>query len=170
MIAIRRAAESDADALAELGRSTFSETFAKDNRPEDMERYLSSTFGPELQRRELRDPKRRIAIAWDGSEAVGYFHLAESEPDPSVAGPKPIELVRLYVDARRLGLGVGAALMRECVALARREGFETLWLGVWEKNLRAQAFYRKNAFTRVGEHVFRLGSDDQLDYVMARAL
>lgn len=135
-----------------------------------MEHYLAHNFGHAQQLEEIRDSKRRIAVAWDADVAVGFFHLMQSEPDPSVTGPKPIELLRLYVVAGWHGRGVGAALMDECIAFARRDGFRTLWLGVWERNLRAQAFYRKYSFTRVGEHIFRLGNDDQTDHIMVRSL
>jgi ribosomal protein S18 acetylase RimI-like enzyme len=45
-----------------------------------------------------------------------------------------------------------------------------MWLGVWERNPRAVAFYRKYGFTRVGEHTFMLGADAQTDWVLARPL
>jgi ribosomal protein S18 acetylase RimI-like enzyme len=82
----------------------------------------------------------------------------------------PVELVRLYVLREWLGRGVGEALMRACVDEARRAGHATIWLGVWERNGRAQAFYRKWNFRAVGEHVFQLGYDPQKDILMQRAV
>ena len=41
-----------------------------------------------------------------------------------------------------------------------------LWLGVWERNPRAQAFYRKSGFADVGSQVFLVGTDAQTDRVM----
>ena len=79
-------------------------------------------------------------------------------------------LVRLYVLREWLGRGVGEALMRACLNEARSAGYETIWLGVWERNVRAQAFYRKWNFRDVGEQVFLLGSDEQRDIVMERAV
>jgi ribosomal protein S18 acetylase RimI-like enzyme len=60
--------------------------------------------------------------------------------------------------------------MDAALAAARVRGAETLWLGVWERNARAVAFYRKYGFTRVGEHTFVLGSDTQTDWLLARPL
>jgi ribosomal protein S18 acetylase RimI-like enzyme len=170
MIEIRRASESNAQILADLGKNTFIETFAKDNRKEDMDMYVAETFGVDKQLKELRDPNRWIAIAWSGNLAAGFLHLVKSNPDPSVTGPKPIELLRLYVDSRWHGKGVGAALMERTIQIAREEGFQTLWLGVWERNFRAQAFYNKYEFAAVGRHTFRLGTDDQIDFIMARTI
>lgn len=166
MIDVKMATNSDAKILTELSRTTFIETFAKDNRKEDMDLYIAKTFGVDKQLKEIQDPKRRIAIAWSNSEATGFLHLIESEPDPSVKGPKPLEILRLYVDARWHGKGVGPALMEKVIQIAANEGFQTLWLGVWEHNLRAISFYRKYGFQEIGKHGFQLGHDNQVDLIM----
>ena len=169
-LTIRRADPEDAGLLAELGARTFSETFAADNDPEDMAAYLAASFNPARQADELNDPASTFFVAEVGGRAAGYAQLHAGDPAEGVEGPKPVELVRLYVSREWLGRGVGEALMRACVDEARRAGHETLWLGVWERNGRAQAFYRKWDFRAVGEHVFRLGSDPQRDILMERAL
>ena len=170
MIEIRRAHPSDAETLSEVGKRTFVDAFAKDNRDEDIQQYIAETFSAEKQLREINDSTRRIAIAWSGNVAIGFFHLVKSAPDPSVTGAAPIELLRLYIDSRWYGKGIGAALMDQTIEIAQREGFQTLWLGVWERNFRAQAFYKKYGFSVVGKHIFRLGSDDQTDLIMVRSV
>jgi diamine N-acetyltransferase len=161
-LTIRRANPEDAGLLAELGARTFSETFAADN--------LAASFNPAQQAIELGDAAFTFFIAEVGGLAAGYAQLHAGEPAEGVEGPRPVELVRLYVSREWLGRGVGEALMRACVDGARRAGHETIWLGVWERNARAQAFYRRWDFRAVGEHVFRLGSDSQRDILMERAL
>lgn len=170
MINVKRAGESDALALYELARRTFIDTFAEHNSEADMDLYLASTFSPSKQLREIQDPQRRIAIAWIDNAAAGFFHLLDVAPDLAVKGARPIELLRLYVDSPWHGKGVGAVLMDKSLELAREEGFQTMWLGVWEQNFRAQAFYRKYGFTVVGEHIFKLGNDEQTDLIMERAI
>jgi hypothetical protein len=92
---IRRATDNDAPLLAELGARTFSDTFAGQNTPEDMAAYLAASFGPELQRAELADPRNIFLIAEDEGVAIGYAHLRAGEPPACVSGSKPIELSRL---------------------------------------------------------------------------
>jgi GNAT superfamily N-acetyltransferase len=169
-LTIRRAGAEDTGLLAELGARTFSETFAADNSPEDMAAYLAATFSSERQAAELNDTASTFFIAEVGGVAAGYAQLHAGEPEAGVEGPEPVELVRLYVSREWLGRGVGAELMRACLGDARRAGHETIWLGVWERNGRAQTFYRKWEFLAVGEHVFHLGSDPQRDILMERAL
>jgi len=165
---IRRGEASDAELLAELGARTFSETFAADNTPENMSMYLASAFSPAQQASELSDSRSSFHIAEIDGVAVGYALLRTGEVPDGVSGDQPIELVRLYVSKESLGTGVGAALMQACIDDAKQKGHQTLWLGVWENNTRAQAFYRKWNFQDVGTHVFQLGDDPQTDILMQR--
>jgi ribosomal protein S18 acetylase RimI-like enzyme len=65
---------------------------------------------------------------------------------------------------------VAAALMQACLDQARKAEHDVVYLGVWEHNPRAIAFYRKWGFEKVGEHVFLLGDDEQTDWLMLRPL
>jgi len=167
---VRRASIEDAQLLAELGARTFAETFSQDNSPEDMAAYLADSFNVERLTEELNEPSSVFFIAEVDGSAAGYAKIQPGEAPAGVEGQRPIELVRLYVSREWLGRGVGHALMRRCVEEAREMGFQTIWLGVWERNHRAQAFYRKWDFYEVGEHIFQLGSDAQRDIVMQRAV
>jgi ribosomal protein S18 acetylase RimI-like enzyme len=58
--------------------------------------------------------------------------------------------------------------MNACIEEMSLHRSDVVWLGVWERNPRAIAFYRKFGFREVGTHVFPLGNDPQRDIVMAR--
>jgi ribosomal protein S18 acetylase RimI-like enzyme len=60
--------------------------------------------------------------------------------------------------------------MLEIKRQAKSRGARTLWLGVWEHNARAIAFYRKHGFRQIGSHPFLLGQDLQTDLEMAVSL
>ena len=167
---IRQAVSTDVHLLAELGARTFSETFGRDNKPEDMAAYIASSFNPAQVEAELADARSTFLIAEIGGVAVGYARLHAGGVSMSVEGEKPIELVRLYVSTEWLGRGVGDALMRACISDAYKKGYRTLWLGVWQRNNRARAFYRRWAFHEVGKHIFQLGTDRQTDVLMERSI
>jgi GNAT superfamily N-acetyltransferase len=167
---IRGAEVGDARLLAELGARTFSETFADDNSAADMADYLSSAFSEAQQATELADAHCTFQIAEMNGVAVRYALLRAGSAPASVTNNKPIELVRLYVCREHFGRGVGARLMEVCISKASQLGYRTLWLGVWEHNHRAQAFYRKWKFHEAGTHIFRLGNDTQTDLLMERSI
>lgn len=167
---IRRGKLDDSELLAELGARTFAETFALDNTPENMAAYLAVAFSPAQLAADLVDPCCVFQIAETEGAAVGYAMLRTGAAPEQITGEHPIELVRLYVSRDSLGSGVGAALMQACIDEAKRGGHQTLWLGVWEHNIRAQEFYLKWNFREVGTHLFQLGNDPQTDLLMQRCI
>lgn len=167
MIQIKPATIDDAEVLSFIAKKTFLETFAESNTDENLKLYLKKTFSVEKQLTEIKDPHRTIEIAWVDNEPVGFLHIFNGKVDAAVKGDKPIQLLKLYLDSRYHGKGAGAALMDRCLEIARQNGFKTIWLGVWEHNLRAQNFYKKYGFKKVGEQIFDLGGDKQNDHIMS---
>ncbi len=167
---VRLATPADVRLLAELGSRTFEETFAADNTAEDMSDYLADAFSEQQLATELADQLTTFLIAEIDHAAVGYAMLHAGAPPHRAGGEKPIELVRLYVAGAWHGRKVGATLMQACIDLAQQRGHRTLWLGVWERNARARAFYHKWKFEEFGEHIFQLGQDHQNDLLLARAI
>lgn len=166
-VEIRNATDADATLLAEFGARTFYESFAKDNTPQDMQSYLDSAFSPQKQLAEIRNPDidTLIAAGSDGRWA-GFAQLYAGKRSSGVPEQGSLELWRFYVDRPWHGQGVAARLMDAAKQRARRRGATTLWLGVWERNARAQTFYRKHGFAKVGSQVFVVGSDPQTDDVL----
>jgi diamine N-acetyltransferase len=169
-IKIRHAESSDNVLLAEFGAQAFYDSFAADNTPEDMAAYLAASFSPEVQASEIADPSSVFLIAEIEGAIAGYARLKGGNVPAAVTGDHPVELMRIYAGKEWIGKGAGGALMSACLNEAERRGYDTIWLGVWERNLRAQAFYRKWGFVDAGAHTFQLGGDLQNDLVMQRAV
>jgi ribosomal protein S18 acetylase RimI-like enzyme len=167
MWSIRRAEAADAAALAALAERTFRAAFEADNTAEDMAAHAARSYSTDRQAAEIADPQLRTLVAESDGDLVGYAQLKHGPPPLCVADAAPLELARFYVDAAWHGRGLAQALMRAAVEAAAACGAQTLWLGVWERNPRAIRFYRKVGFAEVGTQIFRLGSDDQQDLVMA---
>ena len=166
---IRRATAADAEALAEIGARTFSDTFAADNTPGDMKLFLESTWSPDLQRAEILDADLDTLLACDASGAIaGFAQLRAAHPPTGIVVRAPVELKRFYVDKPWHGQGLARSLMEAAEQAARARGAREFWLGVWERNERAQAFYRKCGFRKVGTQIFVVGTDPQTDHVMLR--
>jgi ribosomal protein S18 acetylase RimI-like enzyme len=174
-VIVRAATVADSESLSALAAATFRDAFGDQNTPEDMARYLADAFTPAKQAAEIVDPATVVLVAEDqptegAAELIGYAHLSEGETPEAVRGLAPIEIKRLYVARRWHGRRVAQLLMDASIEAARARGASTLWLGVWERNPRAIAFYEKYGFVRVGEHVFVLGGDVQTDWLMTRAI
>jgi ribosomal protein S18 acetylase RimI-like enzyme len=167
-ITLRRATPADAARLAAFATTAFRDTFAAQNRPEDMAAYIAEAFGEPVQRAELTDPQCTVFLAERDREIVGYTMLRDGPPPSCVPDTSAIEIARLYAGQRWIGAGIGALLMQRCLVEAASRARRTIWLGVWERNVRAIGFYQRWHFSIVGSQPFQLGSDRQNDRVMAR--
>jgi ribosomal protein S18 acetylase RimI-like enzyme len=165
-IQVRAGVESDASALAAFAARTFEETFAADNRPEDLQAHLSSAFGLLQQTQELLDPNMVSLLAHQGANLVAFAQVQRKDPPPCVLVDRAIELHRFYVDRPAQGSGIAQLLMDAVHDAARAFDGKHLWLSVWERNPRAIAFYKKVGFTDCGSTVFYVGPDAQVDRVM----
>jgi GNAT superfamily N-acetyltransferase len=170
VVNIRVATAADAAVVADLARRTFYDTFAPTNNPVDMALHLESAYGVDQQTRELTDRDITTLLVEEGPSAIAYAQVRADHVPECVTGPNPIELWRFYVDAAWHGRGIAQALMEHVKAVARERGAKTLWLGVWERNDRARAFYAKCGFADAGEHIFLFGTDPQTDRVMVTSL
>lgn len=172
-ISIAKANLATATRLADLGRQTFTETFAADNTPEDMATYLAATYAPDQVLAQLQDPHCTYLLAEMQGQAVGYAQLwQDSRLGLAADAPatRQLEIKQLYVVEDWIGTGLGKALMRRALDLAQAENCTAIVLGVWERNDRAQAFYQRFGFREVGETTFQLGADAQRDLILRKGL
>lgn len=166
--AIRIARMSDAATLAALAERTFRDTFGADNSTRNLDLHCARSYGAAIQAAESRVPGRRTSVADAGGTLAGYGQLRWNGTACLVAA-RPAEIQRIYVDRPWHGRGVAQALMERLLEAARSSGADRVWLGVWEHNARARAFYRKAGFEEIGDHPFTLGDEVQRDLVVARA-
>ena len=171
-IAIRQADASDAGILSKIGFQSFDEAFSDhpENHPDDMRIYMDEAFSVSTISKDLEDAKTIYLLAEYEGEAAGYAKIKLDTREDCISGENTIELCRLYVLDKFIGKGIGKSLMLEFFKIAAKEDRDTAWLGVWEFNYRAQEFYKKFGFEKCGEHVFQLGSDPQIDWVMQRKI
>ncbi|KAI8373386.1 acyl-CoA N-acyltransferase [Choanephora cucurbitarum] len=161
-----------AQALSELGSKIFCDTFGDDNPPDDLQEFLNTTYTPELQTIELNDPSIYTYMAFNHeNKPVAFCQLkSNGKVYDFVGDDDAIELARIYVDKQCAGQGVGKKLMVTCFEKARKLGKKTIWLGVWEENLKAIEFYKKHGFRKVGSHTFKIGNKLDTDEIMVKTL
>jgi len=165
---IRKAEWSDASPLAALAERTFRDTFEAANTAEDMALHCQTHYSEALQSREILDPGLTTLVCEHDGALIAFAQLRRDPAPPCISAARPFEIQRLYVAGAWHGKGLAQALMHRCLAQAEAEGADQIWLGVWEHNPRAIAFYQKFGFSVVGDHVFPLGTDPQRDLIMVR--
>jgi ribosomal protein S18 acetylase RimI-like enzyme len=167
-IRIERGGAQDAAAIADLSRAAFQAAFAADNTPENMRLFMEGPFARERLMAEVLAGDTEYFLARAGDHLAGYATLRLGEALPELGGEPGRELGRLYTDPAVKSRGIGSKLMQACLDRSAALGARWLWLGVWEHNAPALAFYRKWGFEKFGSHIFAVGNDPQTDWLMRR--
>lgn len=106
---------------------------------------------------------------------LGYTMLVMGEPtDEDVAATITVrptsELSKVYVHPDAHGGGIAGQLVEATVAEAASRGAAAVWLGVNQENARANRFYEKSGFVRIGVKRFLVGDRYEDDFVRERVL
>jgi len=166
-IIIRIATNKDAALIADLSRETFFNAFAPFNTKEDMDKFMNEVFTREKLMTELDMPDNIFLLAYADGSVAGYVRMRDKNiPEVSLGTDNIIEIARIYTVASEIAKGIGTALMKECISIAKEKQRNYIWLGVWEMNDRAIRFYERVGFKKFGAHEFVLGSDVQTDWLM----
>lgn len=167
---ITKATTDDVLKLQAIGRQTFSETFANVNSEENMKKYLDESFATAKLTSELNNMSSFFYLAVLDEKVVGYLKLNTADAQTEKEDLNALEVERIYVAKEFHGKNVAQALYAQAEKIAQEIKATYIWLGVWEKNLRAVSFYTKNGFVQFDTHIFRLGNDEQTDLMMKKVL
>ncbi len=170
MIEIREAKLQDISAMRAVAISSYIDTFASSNTQENMDAFLSDTYSLEKLEEEFIEKNSKLFLAFDGNDVVGFLRLRESDEVLKFLGKNAVELQRLYVLTSAHGKSVGRLLMEKSMIHANQNNYEWIWLGVWEKNYKAQKFYKNWGFEKFSEHTFWMGDDPQIDWLFKKRL
>ena len=164
-ISIRRCTPADAPVLTAMARRTFYDTFTGTCTEADMQDFLDTFYNESRISSELSDENDHIYFAELDGTPVAFLRFGETPVQfPYNTSLKPLELNRIYVDSAYKGKGIAQQLMDFYMSYAQHNGYQFLWLGVWEYNHRAQAFYRRYGFAFTGyTHPFPIGNTPQTD-------
>jgi len=163
---LHRATPGDAEAVAGIGSETFYETWRPVNTEEDMQQYIAKSFATGKIEEDLADENNTFLLVTHNDRVVGYAKMRRDRTCEIFGTEKVIEIERVYVSAKNQGMKFGKLLMDECLAIAIKEGFAWLWLGVNIDNTKAINFYRRYGFEIFGTKQFKLGDAVDDDYLM----
>ena len=170
MVEIIEVGPEYAELIADLSRDTFYETFASENSEDDMEKFMKEQFTKGKLMMEVGRKEFLFYLAKFGGEPAGYLKLRIDSKPKGLPSSRPLEIARIYVKKIFIGKKIGAALMDKAIEVAKEKGNDVLWLGVWERNETALAFFNKYGFEKFGDTDFLLGNDLQRDWLMMKRL
>ena len=154
------------DELLEFARDNFLLTYGHMNTKDNMRDYLQTTFSYKSFQYEFLDPESDFYVILLGNKIIGYYKSNVGDAQTEDNLPNSLELERVYVTDSLKGQGLGRKMIDHAIAQAKSKNLDFIWLGVWEKNQKAIAFYEKMGFKSIGTHVFQLGDDAQTDLIM----
>lgn len=152
--------------LVNVSRQSFSETFAPDNTEENLQTYLRNNLTKETLAVEVLNPDSEFYLSVISDKVGGYLKINVNSAQTELQEIEGLEIERIYVLKEYLGAGIGKSLFEKALERAKKLGKKYVWLGVWEHNERAVAFYKKNGFLIFGDHDFLFGNEKQKDLLM----
>ncbi|MEM9705674.1 MAG: GNAT family N-acetyltransferase [Pseudomonadota bacterium] len=180
-VKIRYAETGDAQALTQLARKTFVDTFGRLYSNENLNRFMDLHYTADRFRDVINDPGAYVNVAEAaGQGLIGYVTAGACDlPIPSGAGGgqqathepqrdregRAGEIKKLYLDRDIQSGGVGGRLMDEAMPwLCAR--FDRIFLSVYKYNYGAQRFYRRRGFEIIKAYKFMVGDHSDPEFIM----
>lgn len=158
--------------LVQLEQQTFAETFEGVYTPEDLATFLHDKKSSDALLKEMIQPGSSYFIIYYDQVPAGFLKInLHRQPDSGGPLPGPVlELEKIYILKAFQGKELGKLLIKKTMDIASNNQVKTVWLGVWEHNHKALRFYEQQGFERFGEHIFRIGNQEDTDWLLKKHL
>jgi diamine N-acetyltransferase len=158
----------DLRTLQEISYETFNETFKDQNSPENMNAYLERAFNLRQLEKDLSKIYSQFFFVYFNNEVAGYLKVNINDAQSEEMDDESLEIERIYIKSKFQKHGLGKYLLNKAMEIAMESNKKKIWLGVWEKNENAIAFYKKMGFVQTGAHSFYMGDEEQIDFIMTK--
>jgi diamine N-acetyltransferase len=169
-INIKKCTIDDTLKLQQISYETFNETFKNQNSPENMNAYLERAFNLKKLEKELSNISSQFFFVYFNNEVAGYLKVNTDDDQSEEMGDESLEIERIYIKNKFQKHGLGKYLLNKAMEIAMERNKKKIWLGVWEKNENAIAFYKRMGFVQTGAHSFYMGDEEQMDFIMTKTL
>lgn len=165
---VQELVSDDLDELVEVSVSTFTEAYAGKNDPENFKKHLDEFFSKERLAQELANPNCHFYFIKQEKKTVAYMKINVDQAQTEPNHHDGIEIERIYVLDTHKGNGIGKLMIDKAIEIGKDLGKKYVWLGVWKENPKAISFYNQMGFEKMGTHVYQLGDEAQVDYMMGK--
>ncbi|MGX2958264.1 GNAT family N-acetyltransferase [Peribacillus sp. JNUCC 23] len=169
-INIKMCTLEDSRKLQKISHETFNETFKHQNSPENMNTYLERALNLKQLEKELSNISSQFYFVYFNNEVAGYLKVNTNDAQSEEMGDESLEVERIYIKDKFQKHGLGKYLLNKAIEISMERNKKKIWLGVWEKNENAIAFYKKTGFVQTGAHSFYMGDEEQTDLIMTKTI
>lgn len=169
-MSVKKCTIEELQILQKISIETFNETFKEQNSPENMKAYLDRAFNLKQLEKELSNNYSEFYFIYYNDEIAGYLKVNINEAQSEEMREDSLEIERIYIKRKFQKYGIGKYLLNKAMEIAIERNKKKVWLGVWDKNDNAIAFYNKLGFVQTGAHSFYMGDEEQRDYIMSKTL
>jgi ribosomal protein S18 acetylase RimI-like enzyme len=169
-LSIRKVTPDDVIVLRNISIQTFLETYGWYNTEENLALYFSNDLSEETFEGQIDSIETDYFFVLKDDVPIGFIKIGLKNNPAQKSNDRELEIERIYILNEFQGFGAGKFLLEYSESIAKRKGITQIWLGVWEKNLKAQEFYFRMGFTQIGEHDFWLGKDQQRDFILVKSI
>ncbi|MDR6775843.1 MULTISPECIES: GNAT family N-acetyltransferase [Paenibacillus] len=169
-VKIIKCSREDLQILQEISIETFNDTFKDQNSPENMKAYMERAFNFKQLEEELSNVSSEIFFIYFNEELAGYLKVNMNDAQSEKMGDESLEIERIYIKNKFQKHGLGKYLLNKAMEITMENNKKKIWLGVWEKNENAIAFYNKMGFVQTGAHSFYMGDEEQIDFIMTKTI
>ncbi|MGO4791793.1 GNAT family N-acetyltransferase [Paenibacillus sp. 2KB_20] len=167
-LTIRKCTSEDLGLLQDISIGTFNETFRDQNSPENMKTYLERAFNINQLAIEVSNTASEFYFIYYNGEIAGYLKVNIHDAQTEMMGNDSLEIERIYIKGQYQKHGLGKFLLNKAMEIAMERNKKSIWLGVWERNENAIAFYKNMGFVQTGSHSFYMGNEEQKDFIMTK--
>ncbi|MBS4455922.1 GNAT family N-acetyltransferase [Tuanshanicoccus lijuaniae] len=168
MLDIRLCQSKDLLELQAIAAETFRDTFAESILEPNMTQYIEEAYDLTQLESELNASCSETYLAFLENQLAAYLKINWSTAQTEEMGEQTLEIQRIYVRSAFKRKGIGKQLLDIAYNRAKALKKSSIWLGVWEKNFAAQAFYQSEGFIKIGEHAFPAGDQVDIDWIMEK--
>jgi ribosomal protein S18 acetylase RimI-like enzyme len=169
-INLKKCTLEDLRLLQEISYETFNDTFKHQNSLVNMNAYLERAFNLKQLEKELFNISSQFLFVYFNNEVAGYLKVNTNDAQTEEMGDESLEIERIYIKNKFQKHGLGKYLLNKAMEIAIERNKKKIWLGVWEKNENAIAFYKKMGFVHTGSHSFYMGDEEQIDFIMTNTI
>jgi ribosomal protein S18 acetylase RimI-like enzyme len=165
-IKLSKITSTEINSLLHISIKTFFDTFSHLNSEANMQAYLNSNLTEQKLTKEFNTLGSEFYFVLVDEKPAGYLKINTGSSQTELQEKTGIEIERIYVLQEYQGKKIGQFLLDNSIKLAQEKHKSYLWLGVWDNNSKAIAFYKKNGFIQFDSHTFKLGDEIQTDVMM----